>query len=635
MGLMRVLLLASADPNEMNGKGVSLLHRVAYDGHLDGIKLLIDATADPNALDQHGQTPLFFAPNKAVCAALVNVGADVNAVNLKGQSALHLAGRAGLSEVLACICPLTAKKVPELRDVHGATAGYYARHAGIPQDWLIRHKLMRFTSPASGARSVLTSPCTQMLKPAPASLQQKSALASYSPLSPLPAPARSQERASQLDVDEESNAAEELEATKTRKSVDVAAKSKERASKLEVEGSKAAEESEATKKRKSIAAAVKIQALARGSFARARVRQERERPFKARWRSRIGSATAEERKSEEEKRAEAATKIQAVARGSFVRKSIKQDPSAKRAVWKGFKNRQLEEKQDGGAKADATASPRGQTAVSSEKTTRSWKGFGKSSASSETVDPTESAAAETLVEAAGEAESDKPVVSPKWKGIKKSPSEAAQTPVTAAPGNPADVPAAVAAPAADGSPATAASEAVEVEAPAEVAPDDPAGNAPPQDATQPQDSQDGQVGVPVAAEVPAADDSGPTASSVEAMEVAEAPAEATPADPTVGIPASADTQPQDTQESQASQAADATAAAAAPAADDTGPTAATSEPVEAAAAPAEVAPGDPASDDPTSDETQQQEAQDSQAADEAEAAAEPTADDGEPIAAPS
>eukprot|EP00435_Cladocopium_sp_Y103_P010105 s2483_g2.t1 len=145
--MARLLLQARADPNDRDAKGVCVLHSASFDGLSDLCQSLLKARADANAADQHGQTAFFFAPNSVVCDVLLDGKADVNAVNQKGQSALHLASRAGLSEVLHWMAPRVSSEVLELRDVHGATAAYYARHAGIGYDFLVRHK---FSAEAAG-----------------------------------------------------------------------------------------------------------------------------------------------------------------------------------------------------------------------------------------------------------------------------------------------------------------------------------------------------------------------------------------------------------------------------------------------------------------------------------------------------
>jgi len=54
-------------------------------------------------------------------------------LNRKGQSALHLAGRAGLPEVLAWLTSRVSKQLVDLKDMHGATARNYAQQQSGPE----------------------------------------------------------------------------------------------------------------------------------------------------------------------------------------------------------------------------------------------------------------------------------------------------------------------------------------------------------------------------------------------------------------------------------------------------------------------------------------------------------------------
>ena len=138
--MAKLLIQARADPNERDAKGVCVLHSASFDGLTDLCQTLLKARADANVADQHGQTAFFFAPSSSVCDILMENKADVNSVNQKGQSALHLASRAGLTEVLLWMAPRVSREIMEMRDIHGATAAYYARHAGITGEFLMRHK---------------------------------------------------------------------------------------------------------------------------------------------------------------------------------------------------------------------------------------------------------------------------------------------------------------------------------------------------------------------------------------------------------------------------------------------------------------------------------------------------------------
>lgn len=136
--LVRTLLEHSGNPDERDSKGVSLIHQAAYDGQVEMARLLIEMHGDPNALDRYGQTPLFFAPTRSVCELLYKSYADVNTMNHKGQSALHLAARAGLGDVLTWLSSRVTRALLCLRDAHGFFATDYARKTGVRPEAILK-----------------------------------------------------------------------------------------------------------------------------------------------------------------------------------------------------------------------------------------------------------------------------------------------------------------------------------------------------------------------------------------------------------------------------------------------------------------------------------------------------------------
>eukprot|EP00931_Biecheleriopsis_adriatica_P060734 TRINITY_DN36485_c0_g1_i1.p1 TRINITY_DN36485_c0_g1~~TRINITY_DN36485_c0_g1_i1.p1 ORF type:complete len:706 (+),score=137.45 TRINITY_DN36485_c0_g1_i1:2-2119(+) len=128
----KVLLKAQADPNEKDTKGVSALHLATFDGNYELAKVLLMAKANVDSCDRHGQTPLFFAPTKDICKLLIERRSDVSVLNRRGQSALHLAGRAGLHEVLSWLSWRVNQNLVDLKDVHGVAAKTYAKMSGVP-----------------------------------------------------------------------------------------------------------------------------------------------------------------------------------------------------------------------------------------------------------------------------------------------------------------------------------------------------------------------------------------------------------------------------------------------------------------------------------------------------------------------
>jgi len=132
----RLLLQAGVEVNDRDDKGVGALHIATFDGDIDLCRVLLAARAEVDLQDCVGQTPLFFAPTRRICRLLVEQFADVSALNFKGQTALHLAGRAGLQDVLSWLAQRTCKSVVEHKDIYGATAYYYLQHGveGVPRE---------------------------------------------------------------------------------------------------------------------------------------------------------------------------------------------------------------------------------------------------------------------------------------------------------------------------------------------------------------------------------------------------------------------------------------------------------------------------------------------------------------------
>eukprot|EP00405_Crypthecodinium_cohnii_P019295 CAMPEP_0206469434 /NCGR_PEP_ID=MMETSP0324_2-20121206/30277_1 /ASSEMBLY_ACC=CAM_ASM_000836 /TAXON_ID=2866 /ORGANISM="Crypthecodinium cohnii, Strain Seligo" /LENGTH=414 /DNA_ID=CAMNT_0053943191 /DNA_START=156 /DNA_END=1401 /DNA_ORIENTATION=+ len=130
LDFVELLLQANASANSRDDKGVSALHTASFDGNDLICKALLAANADVNVTDEHRQTPLFFAPTRAVCECLSRAHADINAMNSLGQSALHLAAKAGLGDTLLWLSQRQSRAVLNLKDYQGQSAEDYARASG-------------------------------------------------------------------------------------------------------------------------------------------------------------------------------------------------------------------------------------------------------------------------------------------------------------------------------------------------------------------------------------------------------------------------------------------------------------------------------------------------------------------------
>lgn len=81
-------LHAGADVNAVNHYGLTALMLAVVTNHLEIVKLLLAAGANVNAVDHDGMTALMFANNPEQRQLLLAAGADVNAVNHHARSAL-------------------------------------------------------------------------------------------------------------------------------------------------------------------------------------------------------------------------------------------------------------------------------------------------------------------------------------------------------------------------------------------------------------------------------------------------------------------------------------------------------------------------------------------------------------------
>jgi len=80
------LIRKGADPNARDRKGQTALFDPYY---AESKSVLIAAGADVNARDKFGATALFYQSNPESIKVLLAAGADVNAVDLKGRTAIE------------------------------------------------------------------------------------------------------------------------------------------------------------------------------------------------------------------------------------------------------------------------------------------------------------------------------------------------------------------------------------------------------------------------------------------------------------------------------------------------------------------------------------------------------------------
>ena len=121
--LLNQFFSVSSGPNLLN---------VVLNGDIEEAKRLIEAGADVNSEDQHGNSVLHIAAQNGragVIEDLILKGADVNKGNNHKNTALHLAAQNGWNDVTASL--LKAKKIDvDYKDLHANTAIHLAAQNG-------------------------------------------------------------------------------------------------------------------------------------------------------------------------------------------------------------------------------------------------------------------------------------------------------------------------------------------------------------------------------------------------------------------------------------------------------------------------------------------------------------------------
>lgn len=75
--------------NELDGNGYSTLHAASSYNHFDLLRFLVARGGNVNLPDHEGETPIFVAETREMCALLIELGADAGRVNAEGQTVLE------------------------------------------------------------------------------------------------------------------------------------------------------------------------------------------------------------------------------------------------------------------------------------------------------------------------------------------------------------------------------------------------------------------------------------------------------------------------------------------------------------------------------------------------------------------
>jgi ankyrin repeat protein len=133
---LAALLAEGVNPNmQRSPDQETAMHFAVIQGHIEIVKQLLDASANPNITDKDGYTPLSFAASegeKDILQLLLDRGAKIDLANNDGLTPLHVAAIQGQDEIVKIL--LKESKALDARDKNGFTALHYAaetEHADV------------------------------------------------------------------------------------------------------------------------------------------------------------------------------------------------------------------------------------------------------------------------------------------------------------------------------------------------------------------------------------------------------------------------------------------------------------------------------------------------------------------------
>lgn len=127
--LARVLLEASANPNEADSGGTTAMHYAASCGSTQLIELLLQCRAEVEKRDDQGETPLMWGTGPRVVSLLLEARSDMQSRSNTGRTALMLASAKGDLETMALLAQVPGAEL-DVKDSQGVSAHALALAAG-------------------------------------------------------------------------------------------------------------------------------------------------------------------------------------------------------------------------------------------------------------------------------------------------------------------------------------------------------------------------------------------------------------------------------------------------------------------------------------------------------------------------
>ena len=133
LDILRLLVEAGADVNKADNNGETSLWMASKEGNLEVVRLLLDAGANVDKADNKGMTPLYVASymgHLEVVRLLLDAGADKDKADNNGMTPLYIASYKGHLEVVRLLVDAGADK--DKADEYGRTplliASQYGHH---------------------------------------------------------------------------------------------------------------------------------------------------------------------------------------------------------------------------------------------------------------------------------------------------------------------------------------------------------------------------------------------------------------------------------------------------------------------------------------------------------------------------
>ena len=129
--VLKLLLNAGGNPNQEGRYGYTPLHCAASSNRKDIVQLLLENGAEPDKQDRSWLSPLHMAAmcgrhnDVDVVKLLIESGADIHVADVNGQTPLHIAAWMGQKEMAQAL--LDAGADPSKKDDKGQTPLSYAR----------------------------------------------------------------------------------------------------------------------------------------------------------------------------------------------------------------------------------------------------------------------------------------------------------------------------------------------------------------------------------------------------------------------------------------------------------------------------------------------------------------------------